>query len=70
RVSSKVWIAKLNGKNAPELAQKTIDLLMPLKNIIHTITGDNGKEFADHQTIRRELAVDFYFAHPYHPWER
>jgi len=70
RVSSKVWIAKLYGKNASELAQKTIDLLMPVKNIIHTITGDNGKEFADHHTISKELAIDFYFARPYHSWER
>jgi len=70
RVSSKVWIAKLNGKNAPELAQKTLELPIPFKNIIHTITGDNGKEFADHQTISKELAIDFYFAHPYHSWER
>lgn len=70
RVSSKVWIAKLNGKNASELAQKTIDLLIPLKNTIYTITGDNGKEFADHQTISKELTIDFYFARPYHSWER
>lgn len=70
RVSSKVWIVKLNGKNASELAQKTIDLLMPFKGIIHTITGDNGKEFADHKTISKELAIDFYFARPYHSWER
>ncbi len=70
RVISKVWIAKLYGKNASELTQKTIDLLMPVKNIIHTITGDNGKEFADHHTISKELAIDFYFARPYHSWER
>jgi len=70
RVSSKIWIAKLNGKNASELAQKTIDLLIPLKNTIYTITGDNGKEFTDHQTISKEFTIDFYFARPYHSWER
>lgn len=70
RVSSKVWIAKLNGKNAQELAQKAKETLMPFKDIIHTITGDNGKEFADHQTISEVLGIDFYFAHPYHSWER
>lgn len=64
----KVWMVKLNGKNAPELAQKTVELLIPLKNIIHTITGDNGNEFADHQTISKKLAIDFYFARPYHSW--
>lgn len=70
RVNSKVWIAKLFGKNASGLAQKTIDLLMPVNNIIHTITGDNGKEFADHHTINKELTIYFYFAPPYNSWER
>lgn len=70
RVSSRVWIAKLKGKNAEELAQKTIEILMPYKPIIHTITGDNGKEFAEHKTIAKTLGIDFYFARPYHSWER
>jgi len=43
---------------------------MPYKPIIHTITGDNGKEFAEHKTIAKTLGIDFYFARPYHSWER
>jgi len=70
RVSSKEWIAKLNGKNAEELAQETIKVLKPIKEIIYTITGDNGKEFAEHKTISKGLDVDFFFARPYHSWER
>lgn len=70
RVSSKVWIAKLNGKNADELTQKTIEILNPFKPIINTITADNGKEFAEHKTISIGLDVDFYFAKPYHSYER
>lgn len=38
--------------------------------MLHTITSDNGKEFALHQLIAKELNVDFYFARPYHSWER
>jgi IS30 family transposase len=34
------------------------------------ITGDNGSEFAYHETISKELKTDFYFAHPYSSWER
>lgn len=70
RVSSMVWVAKLNGKNANELAQKTIEILNPYKNMMNTITGDNGKEFAEHKIISERLDVDFYFAKPYHSWER
>ena len=36
----------------------------------NTITADNGKEFAGHQTISQVLGVDFFFAKPYHSWER
>jgi IS30 family transposase len=47
-----------------------IDLLHPLADRLHTISGDNGKEFADHQHIAQELGIDFFFAHPYAAWER
>ena len=29
------------------LALKTIEALQPIKDLIHTITADNGKEFAN-----------------------
>ena len=37
---------------------------------VHTITSDNGKEFANHETIAKDLKCDFYFAHAYSSWER
>ena len=70
RVSGFVIIEKLNGKNARELANKTIECLVPCQKWIKTITSDNGKEFADHETISKELNISFYFARPYHSWER
>lgn len=63
-------IRLLKGKNAKELARATIEALYPLKKHIHTITADNGKEFAEHQIIAAELNVDVFFARPYHSWER
>ena len=36
----------------------------------HTITLDNGKEFAGHKIITEEPGVPVYFAHPHSPWER
>ena len=33
-------------------------------NLIHTITADNGKEFAKHQEIAKELDISFYFCKP------
>ncbi len=37
---------------------------------VHTITCDNGKEFAAHEEIAQALEADIYFAHPYASWER
>ena len=58
------------GKNAKELAEVVIDMLMPYKKYIHSITSDNGKEFAEHKKISKRLLTQFFFAHPYSSWER
>ena len=33
-------------------------------------TQIDGKEFAKHQEIAKELEISFYFCKPYHFWER
>lgn len=35
-----------------------------------TLTLDNGSEMADYEAIERRTALNVYFAHPYHSWER
>jgi IS30 family transposase len=47
-----------------------ITLLKSEKAHLHTITFDNGKEFAYHAQLKNALGADNYFAHPYHSWER
>lgn len=70
RLTGLVWIKKLDGKEAEPLAKAAIDELYPIKDLLHTITADNGKEFALHETIKQNLEIDLYFARPYHSWER
>ncbi len=36
----------------------------------HTITADNGTEFHGYKTIEAATGSRFYFATPYHSWER
>ena len=36
----------------------------------HSITFDNGTEFAQHQNMETRIGCDIYFAHPYSSWER
>jgi IS30 family transposase len=70
RVTSLVWIRLLESKHAEPLTESAIKALLPLKEELKTITSDNGKEFAQHQEIAQKLDVKFYFAKPYHSWER
>ena len=63
-------IRKVERKTAQAVSQAMIGLLKPFLNKVHTITSDNGKEFAGHEDIANRLQADFYFAHPYSSWER
>jgi len=63
-------IGKVDSKNATSVMRRIIELLMPFKHLVRTITSDNGKEFAYHKHIARQLDAKFYFARPYHSWER
>ena len=70
RATGLLKMKKLESKNAEILADKTIEVLTPYKKFLHTITSDNGKEFAAHLKIAQALECDFYFAKPYHSWQR
>lgn len=70
RATSRVWIRKLSGKEAIPVAKIAVWALRKVKNLIHTITADNGKEFAKHEEIAQKLEIKFYFCKPYHSWER
>jgi IS30 family transposase len=63
-------IAHVPFKTAQAVSDATISLLTPFSACVHTLTTDNGKEFAQHERIARELDANFFFAHPYASWER
>jgi IS30 family transposase len=64
------FIKKISSKDSVEVAKGIIEILMPLKPILKTITSDNGKEFSQHKLVSAELNIDFYFADPYSSWQR
>jgi len=70
RKSAFLLMQKLKGKNADDLARSAVRLLAPYKQKVHSITSDNGSEFAQHQQIAKKLDALFFFAHPYSSWER
>lgn len=71
RTTAFMMLEKLKyGKTAKELSKVVIRMLMSYRKSVLSITGDNGSEFADHETIAKELATKFYFTHPYSSWEK
>jgi IS30 family transposase len=63
-------IADTQGKKAKLVARQAINTLAPFKEHVHTITNDNGKEFAMHEHVAEKLQAKVFFAHPYASWER
>ena len=70
RTSKLTKLVKVSHKTAEEVGRAIVEQLRPIKAFVHTLTADNGKEFALHQMVSFELSADFYFATPYHSWER
>lgn len=69
RASGMLWMRKTETREAEKVYEKLCEMLEDIRPYIKSITGDNGKEFAEHQRITDEYC-DFYFANPYSPWER
>jgi IS30 family transposase len=70
RKSRYCLIAQVPCKTAQVVSDTMISLLTPFAACVHTLTTDNGKEFAQHERIAGKLDAQFFFAHPYASWER
>ena len=70
RKSRLALVGKAKNKSALEVTRVILSLLAPIKDCVHTITYDNGKEFSYHAEISKKLEASGYFAHAYHSWER
>ena len=70
RYSSFLLVEDVQGKKAKKVTKHTINALAPFKKWVQTITNDNEKEFAGHETIAAKLNCSVFFAHPYSSWER
>lgn len=70
RKSKLVRLRKVERNTAAGVASASLALLGAVRTRVHTITSDNGREFAAHERIAAGLRAKFYFAHPYSSWER
>ncbi|MEJ6634633.1 MAG: IS30 family transposase [Akkermansiaceae bacterium] len=70
RCSRFTIIAKAANRSAEEVSMAIMTRLIAYRDKLHTLTFDNGKEFANHAMIDEILDCQSYFAHPYSSWER
>ena len=70
RASGMLKMKKVTSKQAEQVSNTIIELLDEWRPYIKTMTADNGKEFAAHKNVAEQLNIDYYFARPYHSWER
>lgn len=63
-------IGKIPDKTTASLNKKVIRIINKNPGQFKTITADNGTEFHQYPLIEKACSVKFYFATPYHSWER
>lgn len=68
RKSRLLAIFKLRNKTMAEVNRALIKAIRDFH--IQTVTLDNGSEYHDYKSIETLTGVKFYFAAPYHSWER
>jgi IS30 family transposase len=69
RKTGLVLIGKLADRTAGSLSRRLTRLIRGAGHV-ETVTADNGTEFHDYARVERLTGSAFYFARPYHSWER
>jgi IS30 family transposase len=65
RKSDYCWLAQTHDRQAQGVHEATLALLRKDREKLHTITNDNGGEFAKHKRTGKTLKLGIYFADPY-----
>jgi transposase, IS30 family len=70
RKTGMLLIGKLANRTAEALNARAIRIISSYRDTFKTITADNGTEFHNYAAIEKRTPAIFYFATPYHSWER
>ena len=70
RKSKLTLIGKVDRYTAEAVEQSIINLMDILPRRNYTLTVDNGKEFASHESVAQTLQIKVFFADPYSAWQR
>ncbi|MGV4448573.1 IS30 family transposase, partial [Ornithobacterium rhinotracheale] len=70
RVSRFLFVKYIPNKTADVVARAIIDVLLPYKKVVKSITVDNGLEFSNHDIVSNKLQAQIYFTNPYSSWQK
>ncbi|CAM5272424.1 IS30 family transposase [Rhodanobacter lindaniclasticus] len=70
RKSGFTRIRRVANGEADTVMRAVVAVLAPIAARVHTLTWDNGSEFAKHELIDLALEAKSYFAQPYASWQR
>ena len=70
RKSGFAMLGKLRNRTSRGMTLRLRRLMRRAPQSFKTVTADNGTEFHDYRAIETTTGVTFYFATPYHSWER
>ena len=64
-------VALPDGYQADAVARMLIERMGQLPtHLRRSLTGDRGREMADHAVITAALSTPVFFCEPHHPWQR
>lgn len=70
RMTGLLWAELVPTLETGIVCPAVIHQLLPFKDIVKTITFDNGREFSRHHVVSSVLEADCFFTRPYHSWEK
>jgi len=70
RKTGYVMIGKLEARTVEATNRRALRLIRAAPRTTHTVTADNGTEFHGYREIEAATGSKFFFAAPYHSWER
>ena len=70
RKTGYTMLGKLRNRTSRGMTERLRRLIRRAPRSFKTMTADNGTEFHDYRAVERTTGLRFYFATPYHSWER
>ena len=70
RKTGYLLVGKLRSRTVAATNRRAVDLIRKARRRVRTVTVDHGTEFHGYKAIEAATGSLFYFATPYHSWER